>query len=106
VHELGGTTGQRREADPHDRADVRGRGRLDDALVEAARRLHRLDEQQPVPELGDVGLPVGRREQLRETWPQPGAPAVGVLVEAGTLELRGAPASIIASMTRSAGCGV
>ena len=47
-HELGGAAGQRREPDAHDRADVRGSGRLDDPSSKRFRGLERLDEQQAV----------------------------------------------------------
>src|SRR5215218_8952917 len=80
------------EADAHDRADVRVGDRLDHALVEALDRLDRLDEQHPLLEVAqrDRRRVRDRRERLAQALPEPGALAVGVLVEAAALELAGA----------------
>ena len=85
-HELGGPAGQGREADAHDRADVGRRSGLDDALLEALRGLESLSEEHPVLDVLQRQLLLGHREGFGKTGPQPRAPAVDVLVEAGALK--------------------
>src|SRR5690606_35073159 len=70
------------EADAEDRADVRVRDRLDDALVEALHRLDRLDEQHPLLEVLERDVEVVAAEGLLQPRPQPLALAVLVVVEA------------------------
>src|SRR5436305_8271706 len=72
-----------REPDAHDRSDVGVGHRLDDALAEALDRLDRLDEQHALLEVLEGDVEVGAPEGVLQALPQPGALAVGVLVEAG-----------------------